>query len=218
MSSTHSAMCGNSDETSIPHWPYFRNCQREDSSGVSPLVNWLGTLPKLSGSCCPSYFFNDGFGSNVSMWLGAPTMNRKMTDLAFAGKCCGLGARGFTRIAAMPSRSSKYCSASAPKPWAARVNTSRRVMAGRMWPTASFSESLRGINELVAIKKRQAEIRKISAGCQELPAKFHLDRLGRARQRQLICAPQLEPAVSPAFTLEPCCQPVRLLTHEVAVK
>ena len=27
-------------------------------------------------------FFSAGFGSKVSMWLGAPTMKRKMTDLA----------------------------------------------------------------------------------------------------------------------------------------
>src|ERR1700682_2556393 len=188
MSSTHSAMCGKSDETSMPHWPYFRNCQGEDSSGVSPLVNWLGTLPKLSGSCCPSYFFSAGLGSNVSIWLGAPTMKRKITDLALAGKCCGLGASGLTRVTASASRSSRYCSASAPKPWAARVNTSRRVMAGRM---CSSSESSRGINELVAIEKRQAKICKISAGRQELLAEFHLNRLGWARQRQLICATQL---------------------------
>ena len=45
MSSTHCAMCGNSVETSRPHWPYFLNFQGLRSSGVSPLVNWLTIVP-----------------------------------------------------------------------------------------------------------------------------------------------------------------------------
>src|SRR5579872_4671831 len=178
MSSTHSAICGKSDETSIPHWPYFRNCQGEASSGVSPLVNWLGTLPKLSGSCWPSYFLSDGLGSKVSTWLGAPTMNRKMTDLALPGKCCGLGASGLIRILPKASRSSRYCRASAPKPCAARVRTSRRVTAGRMcWDGSSGC-----IDELVAIHKGKAEISQRPASGQKLQAHLHLDGLRAARQ------------------------------------
>src|SRR5258708_8084012 len=183
MSSTHSARCGNSDETSMPLCPYFLNCHGDDNSGVSPLVNWLGTLPKLSGSCCPSYFFSAGLGSKVSIWLGAPTMKRKITDLAFAGKCCGLGDSGFSRVAAKPSRSSRYCRASAPNPCAARVNTSRRVMAGRMCSVSR--ESSGDINKLISIEERQAKIRQRAAAGQELLAHSHLGGLPRPRQRQL---------------------------------
>src|SRR5689334_20836391 len=183
MSSTHCARCGNSDETSIPHWPYLRNCQGDASSGVSPLVNWLGTLPKLSGSCWPSYFLSDGLGSKVSTWLGAPTMNRKMTDFAFAGKCCGLGARGLIRVLPKLSRSSRYCRASAPKPCAARVRTSRRVMAGRMCGVGSSGY----IDELIAIHQRQAEISQRPAGCEKLQPHLHLDRIRAACQSQFVC-------------------------------
>src|SRR6266404_998904 len=218
MSSTHSARCGKSDETSMPLCPYFLNCQGDASSGVSPLVNWLGTLPKLSGSCWPSYFLSAGLGSKVSMWLGAPTMNRKITDLAFAGKCCGLGASGFSRAAAKPSRSSRYCRASAPNPCAARVSTSRRVMAGRMCSMAVLRESSGDINELISIEQCQAKIRERAATGQELLTHFHLDGLGRARQRQLVCAPQLKRAVVTAFAVEARGKTVRFFSHEIAVE
>ena len=38
--------------------------------------------PKLAGMGCPAISFNLGLGSNRSMWLGAPSMNRKITRLA----------------------------------------------------------------------------------------------------------------------------------------
>src|SRR6266446_5755006 len=218
MSSTHSARCGNSEETSIPLWPYFLNGQGDASSGVSPLVNWLGTLPKLSGSCCPSYFLSAGLGSKVSMWLGAPTMNRKITALAFAGKCCGLGASGFSRVAAKPSRSSRYCRASAPNPCAARVSTSRRVMAGRMCSMAVLRESSGNINELISIEERQAKIRQRAATGQELLPHFPRDGVGRTGKRQLVPAPQLKRTVVAAFALQTRRKAVRLFPHEITVE
>src|SRR5215470_2064980 len=97
MSSTHCERCGKSVDTHAPAWPYCLKVQGEARIGVEPSVNWLWTLPKLSGSFWPSYFFSPGFGSNVSIWLGAPTMNRKMTDFALPGKCDDFAARTFSR-------------------------------------------------------------------------------------------------------------------------
>jgi hypothetical protein len=51
----------------------------------------------MGGSGWPLYFSSAGFGSKVSMWLGPPTMNRKMTDFALGGMCGAFGASGFTR-------------------------------------------------------------------------------------------------------------------------
>src|SRR5713101_1359183 len=119
----------------MPHWPCRENVHGEESRGVSLAVNWLITLPKLSGSFWPSYFFRAGLGSNVSMWLGPPTMNRKITDLAFGAKFGGLAASGFTLIAALagfPNSDgllSSDPSAIAPKPCPARARMSRRVTA-----------------------------------------------------------------------------------------
>ena len=36
---------------------------------MSPLVNWLTDLPRLSGSGLPCHFSSSGFGSNRSIWL-----------------------------------------------------------------------------------------------------------------------------------------------------
>src|SRR5579864_2004250 len=136
-----------------------------------------------------------------------------MTDLAFAGKCGGLGASGFSRTALKPSRSSRYCSASAPNPCAARVSTSRRVITGRMCGSLS-----RDIDELISIHKSQAKIRQRSAILQELLAQLHLDRPGCSRQRQLVSPPQLETAVTTAFALQPRRKTVGFFSHEVTVE
>ena len=51
-------------------------------------------MPKLGGSGCESSRFKSGLGSNRSIWLGPPVMNRKMQRLALAGKWPGRGASG----------------------------------------------------------------------------------------------------------------------------
>ena len=114
-------------ETPMPQCPCFLNSQGDDRIGVLPSVNWLAILPKLSGSFWPSYFFSRGLGSKVSIWLGAPTMNRKMTDFALAGKCGGFAASGLTR-ARRAVADQQVRSAIAPKPWAASRRTLRRVL------------------------------------------------------------------------------------------
>ena len=47
------------------------------------------TLPKLSGRGLPASLLSKGLGSNKSIWLGPPSMKRKITDLALA-KCWGI--------------------------------------------------------------------------------------------------------------------------------
>ncbi len=47
-----------------------------------------------AGGAWPAYRSRAGLGSNVSTCDGPPFMNRKMTRLARAGKCGGLGASG----------------------------------------------------------------------------------------------------------------------------
>ena len=58
-------------------------------------MNWYLASPNSAGRVWPSSLFSSGLGSNVSRWLGPPAMNRKMTDLALAGRCGGLAASGF---------------------------------------------------------------------------------------------------------------------------
>src|SRR5262245_44202131 len=94
-SSTHSAKCGMRSLTHSPLLPCFLNGRVLGSRPESPLVNWLGNLPRLCGSGFPRHFASSGFGSNRSSGDGPPTMNMKMTLFALASKCGFLGARGF---------------------------------------------------------------------------------------------------------------------------
>jgi hypothetical protein len=48
----------------------------------SPIGVMIGL--KLDGNGCPANSRSFGFGSNKSMWLGPPSMNKKMTLLALA--------------------------------------------------------------------------------------------------------------------------------------
>src|SRR5262245_28016529 len=67
------------------------------------------------------------------MWLGPPTMNRKMHRFAFAGKCPAFAARGEADgppESAVASFASKSASASKPKPPPDRFNQSRRLSGG----------------------------------------------------------------------------------------
>ena len=64
---------------------------------------------KLGGSGWPARRLSSGFGSNVSRWLGPPSMNRKMTLLAVAGRRHGAecGERDVDSGPASASRASK---------------------------------------------------------------------------------------------------------------
>src|ERR1043166_831423 len=113
MSSTHSAVCGSQSETQMPLWPCCFHARFEPSSGelCSPIE--VSTLPKLSGKRWPASSLSFGFGSKRSMWLGPPSMKRKITLLAFAGKCPDFAARGLVGFVAPGNLSAdiKYVSA-----------------------------------------------------------------------------------------------------------
>ena len=68
----------------MPLLPYFLNVRLVPSSFASLLTNWYLASPNSAGRFCPSSLFSSGLGSKVSIWLGPPAMNRKITDLALA--------------------------------------------------------------------------------------------------------------------------------------
>src|SRR5258707_10133414 len=74
----------------------------------------------------PLYFVRDGLGSKVSTCDGPPFRNRKMTCLAFAGKCV-------ERVSVAPAASlfsaSRVASPSMPKPFPALRKSWRRVIS-----------------------------------------------------------------------------------------
>ena len=79
---------------SMPDWPYLPHLRWLPRQSGSASRNWLWILPKLGGRGCESRRFKSGLGSNRSIWLGPPVMNRKMQRLALAGKWPGRGASG----------------------------------------------------------------------------------------------------------------------------
>jgi hypothetical protein len=48
-----------------------------------------------SGNFSPCSSLSFGFGSNKSMWLGAPSGKKKMQFFAFGAKCGAFGINGF---------------------------------------------------------------------------------------------------------------------------
>ncbi len=84
-SSTQVAMWGSQSETQSPLWPCCFHFRFEASTGEwnSPIGVITGL--KLGGSGLPASWLSAGLGSNRSMWLGPPSMNRKITLLAVAG-------------------------------------------------------------------------------------------------------------------------------------
>src|SRR2546425_11670890 len=101
------------------------------------------------------------------MWLGPPTMKRKITDFALGAKCGGLAASGFTLTLPCAPCGSSDPSAIAPKPCPARARMSRRVSTG--WICSG------DIYEFIAIHQGQAKIGQPAFRAQELLA--HRDLL-----------------------------------------
>src|SRR5262245_26637248 len=133
ISSTHVATWGNSSLTSAPHWPYFLKAKGEPST-LSLMLNTV--VGGLKGSGFPCSCVRRGFGSKVSTCDGPPSIKRKMTAFALAGKC---GAAARDSLASMEAR------ASPPKPFAARQSIWRRE--GLRLP---YINKLRGIQQHMA--------------------------------------------------------------------
>ena len=72
-------MCGSQSEIQIPLWPCCFHFRRDAKSGARPSPIGVITGLKLGGSGFPASRLSSGLGSNVSMWLGPPSMNRKIT-------------------------------------------------------------------------------------------------------------------------------------------
>ena len=135
MSSTHSARCGRALETSMPHLPRGLNsCEWGTAFPISlPLeIAKASSRPGLALGLC----LRVGLGSNRSIWLGPPSMNRWMIDRALAGSCGGLGFQvenvRFGRFSSEPCRSVESSDARAA-PWTPstiRLKTSRREWVG----------------------------------------------------------------------------------------
>ena len=168
MSSTHCDKCGNKSLTHIPLSPYCLKFQGELKIGVDPSVNWLPTFPKLSGNFWPSNFFSAGFGSNVSIWPGAPTINRKITRLALPAKCGCFEANGFVAAPTPAALAIIACNAKAPKPCAEARNTSRR---------------LGNIHKLISIHQRQAELLELASLPKKLASQCRFGGPRDPRQR-----------------------------------
>src|SRR6185503_2284266 len=83
-SSAHCATCGYQSEIQRPPFPYRAHFRFDARSGAlySPIAVRTGL--KLGGSGFPASSFSFGLGSNVSIALGPPSINRKITLFARA--------------------------------------------------------------------------------------------------------------------------------------
>src|SRR3954452_19731140 len=95
ISSTCSPTLAYQSETHIPLCPYCFHLRREAIRVLCavPRDVWEG-LPMESGTGLPSSLVSRDLGSNRSTWLGPPSINRNMTDLARGGWCGFLGSSG----------------------------------------------------------------------------------------------------------------------------
>ena len=114
----------------MPDWPCRFQVRLVGMMVLLAVPIAVTTLPKDAGMGCPASLSSIGLGSNRSRWLGPPSMNRKMTDFALAGKCGFLGLSG--SAAADRSPASMDVSAIAPKPDPAWARKSRREVGRRL--------------------------------------------------------------------------------------
>ena len=139
--SAHVAMFGSQSDTQMPLWPCCCHFRRDGKSGARPSPIGVITGLKLGGRGLPARRFSSGLGSKVSMWLGPPSMNRKITLRAVAGRRQGARAAPegpLLRGPAARSRASKSSSASPPNPAPACSSHSRRFDgSSRCTPSAT---------------------------------------------------------------------------------
>ena len=119
----------------MPHWPCGENGRGLPIS--TALSFWMKakrtSLVSDSGIFWPFSSLSLGFGSNRSIWLGPPSMKKKMQALARGAKCGGTaglaaGALAIADSAARsPSARNSDARASVPMPLAAVARKSRRV-------------------------------------------------------------------------------------------
>src|SRR5260370_32909507 len=98
ISSTCSAMLGYQSETQAPLWPYCLKVRFEPRSVLLPVPMAVMGLPKEAGMGWPLSSVSLGLGSKRSTWLGPPSMNNQITDLALGSWWGFLGASGSTMV------------------------------------------------------------------------------------------------------------------------
>src|SRR6185437_15404549 len=159
-SSTISAKCGSSSETSAPHCPCLANFQGQPST----LALACAELSYLisPGKLLPSSLFSSGFGSSRSRWLGPPCMNSEIIARARGSNCGFLGSK------------SNVCGSNSGRSGAASSLSSFNSQASATEPMPSA---------LVAKKWR-----RLGAPLCENPGKgtmFSLPYVGESRKQQL---------------------------------
>ncbi len=141
-SSAQVAICGSQSETQIPLWPCCFHFRCEARSGERPSPIGVMTGLKLGGNGWPASRFTSGLGSNVSIWLGPPSMNRKITLRAVAVRRHEADATtGDGVVEADPaaaSEASRSVKARAPNPAPAESSQSRRVSGVTRWGIGEF--------------------------------------------------------------------------------
>src|SRR5262249_44555553 len=94
ISSTCCAIFGYQSETHMSLWPYCLNVRLEASSVLLAVPIAVIGLPNDAGMGWPFSSSSFGLGSKRSTWLGPPSMNNQMIDLAFGSWCGFFGASG----------------------------------------------------------------------------------------------------------------------------
>src|SRR5258706_2483097 len=135
--STCLAISGYQSETQLPLCPCCLKVRSDGMMALLPVPIAVVTLPNDAGIGLPASASSAGFGSNVSTWLGPPSMNSQMTDFAVGAKCGGLARKGSsvfpaTALCNSPSLSSIAPRARAPSPLPALNRKSRRDLASRL--------------------------------------------------------------------------------------
>src|SRR3982074_2834208 len=94
-SSAQEATWGMKSENSVRHWPYEVNVRGLGKTWAVGLMKAsCSSFVTDAGNGMPAHFFRAGLGSKRSSWLGAPSMNRKITFFALAEKWGRLGSSG----------------------------------------------------------------------------------------------------------------------------
>src|SRR5215467_10258303 len=122
----------------------------------------------LAGGCCPCNLLCSGFGSNVSLWLGPPCMNREITLFAVAGHGGVLGASGLAVAATAAAPADRWNIARA---------ASHPIPSPEVWRNPRRESSIH-IDKLVQVEQQQAQPR------QGIPLQIIEGRLALLRARK----------------------------------
>src|SRR5207247_1754880 len=192
MSSAISRWCGNSSLMFMPTRPARANCRLQPSSLASGRMN-ANRRPAVNdaGTVCPLSRLSVGLGSKSSRWLGPPHMNRKITDLALAGKWPGWARSGLADggFWAAASRSSSEARAMLPKPTEQSRKKWRRERASRRYSEAEYvfiSSGSEALQEFLHMRRNYL-LQKVPAFVSSRRSPALEQKLGYVCARQLHC-------------------------------